>query len=48
MEKGLISIGKKELEDIIRQDKKAEIICQFCNKKYNFNEQELKKLLSII
>lgn len=43
IEKGLISIGKKELEDIIRQDKKAEIICQFCNKKYNFNEQELKK-----
>ena len=44
-EKGLISIGKEELEKIINEDKKATIKCQFCNKEYNFTEEELKALL---
>lgn len=45
MERALNSIGKEELKNIIEEDKKAEIICHFCNKKYIFNEEELKKLL---
>lgn len=45
MERGLISIGKEELERIIEEDKKAELICHFCNKKYEFNEEELKQLI---
>lgn len=45
MEEALISIGKQELEKIIEEDKKAEIVCHFCNKKYQFTEEELKKLL---
>ena len=44
-EEGLISIGKEELEKIITEDKKATIKCQFCNKEYNFTEEELKELL---
>ena len=45
MEEALVSIGKEELERIIKEDKKAEIVCHFCNKKYEFNEDELKGLL---
>ena len=45
MEEALVSIGKEELEKIIKEDKKAEIICHFCNKKYEFTEDELKELL---
>ena len=45
MSNALISIGKKELENIIKEDEKAELICHFCNKKYNFNKQELENLL---
>lgn len=45
MEKALISIGKEELNNIIEQDKKAEIVCHFCNKKYEFSEEELKSLI---
>ena len=45
MSNALISIGKKELENIIKEDGKAELICHFCNKKYNFNKQELENLL---
>ncbi len=45
MSKALISIGKKDLEEIIEKDKKAELVCHFCNKKYQFSKEELEKLL---
>lgn len=44
-EKGLIAIGKKELEAIINEDGKANTICHFCNKEYNFSKEDLEKLL---
>ena len=47
-EDGLISIGKKDLEKIIDEDGKAEVVCHFCNKKYNFNKEELTSLLERI
>lgn len=48
MSKALISIGKKDLEDIIKEDEKAELVCHFCNKKYQFTKEELEKLLEEI
>ena len=48
MENALVIIGKKELENIIQEDGKAELICHFCNKKYNFNKEELENLLKKI
>ena len=44
-EKGLIAIGRKELEDIIKEDGKANTVCHFCNKEYNFSKEDLEKLL---
>ena len=41
VEKALISIGKKDLDEIIKEDKLAEISCHFCNTVYHFNEAEL-------
>ena len=46
VEKALISIGKHELETIIKEDKKATLHCHFCNKDYDFNEDDLKTLLN--
>ena len=43
--KGLKSIGKIELEKILNEDKKAEITCNFCNKKYIFTEDDLKEII---
>ena len=48
MENALIAIGKTELEKIIKEDGKAELVCHFCNKKYNFNKEELGKILNNI
>lgn len=43
-EKGIISLGVKEIEDIINEDGKAETICNYCNKKYLFTKKELKTI----
>lgn len=42
---GLATLGKKQLTELIEEDEKAEIQCQFCNKKYNFNKNELIEIL---
>ena len=45
MEKALISIGKEELNKILEEDRKAEIVCHFCNQKYEFSEEDLKCII---
>ena len=45
MANGLRTIGKKDLQEIIENDGKAELVCHFCNKKYLFNKQELEEML---
>ena len=40
----LASIAKKDLEKMINEDHHAEAVCQFCGKKYEFSEQELKDI----
>lgn len=42
--KALLTIGSKELKDIIDTDGKAELLCHFCMKKYEFNKDELTKI----
>lgn len=44
-EKVLISLGKKELAAIIEEGEDVELCCHFCDKKYLFTPNELKKLL---
>lgn len=44
VEKALISIGKKELDDMIEEGKTIEVNCHFCNKKYEFTVEELAEL----
>ena len=39
-----MSIGEEELTKIIEEDGQTELSCQFCSKKYNFDESELRKL----
>ena len=43
-EKGLIAIGKKELEKIISEEEKIEIVCNFCNSKQIFTKEDLQKI----
>lgn len=45
VEDSLISLGKDELEAIIEEDGKAEVMCHFCNSKYNFSKEKLTSIL---
>ena len=45
MQDALMTIGKEELEDIIEKEGRAELVCHFCNKKYEFNKEELEYIL---
>lgn len=45
IEKALISIGAKDLQEMIDDNKPIEVKCHFCNTDYTFNVQELKALL---
>ena len=42
---GLMTLGKEQLTELIEEDENAEIKCQFCNKVYNFNKEELEEIL---
>lgn len=44
IEKALISIGKKDLQEIIEEDGHAQIVCDFCKKEYNFTKEELEEI----
>lgn len=44
--KALISVGRAELEDMIREGKQIEVNCHFCNTNYIFTIDELKTLLN--
>ena len=41
----LATLHKDEIKAMIEEDGQAEICCQFCDKKYIFNKDELTKLL---
>ncbi len=45
---GIKSLGAKEVESIIVEDKGAEVRCHFCGEIYNFSEDELKQILTEI
>lgn len=42
IEKVLISLGKKELQDMIDEGREIEVNCHFCNTQYRFTVDELK------
>lgn len=45
MAKALVSIGEKDLTDLIETDGHAELVCHFCNTAYEFEKDELSQLL---
>lgn len=45
VERAIISIGKKEIREMISENKEIEVNCHFCNTSYQFSVEELKELL---
>ena len=45
VEKAIVSIGKKDIQEMIDDGKEIEVKCHFCNEAYNFSVEELKEML---
>lgn len=45
VERALISVGRKELNEMIQEGKPVELNCHFCNTSYTFTVEELKEIL---
>lgn len=45
VEKALISIGKKEIQEMINDGKPIEMHCHFCNTSYEFTVEEMKAIV---
>ena len=48
LEQVLMTIGVKDLTEIIEEDGQAELVCQFCRKKYFFDKEHLLQILERI
>lgn len=44
VEKALLSLGNEELQEMIDEGEPVEVCCHFCERKYNFTQEELKNL----
>ena len=38
-------LGKSELEDILKKEGKAELVCEFCKNKYLINYEEIISII---
>lgn len=47
IERALISLGEKDLQEMSEDIKPTEVCCHFCNQKYSFLPEDVKKLLNI-
>ena len=45
MADALATLDETELKQMIEEDGKAELVCHFCNKKYDFSKEELEGIL---
>lgn len=45
VEKAIVSIGKKEIQEMINDGETIEVNCHFCNTHYNFSIEELKDII---
>jgi len=46
VERVLISMGKKQLEELVEEGEPVELNCQFCNTGYKFSPQEIKEIIA--
>jgi molecular chaperone Hsp33 len=44
VEQTLLSLGRDELRSLIEEDEQAEVVCHFCNEKYQFGKPELQDI----
>ena len=46
VERTLISLGRKELEELRNEGKETEVVCDFCDEPYSFTPEDLDRLIA--
>ncbi|MFE5324435.1 Hsp33 family molecular chaperone HslO [Paenibacillus sp. NPDC056579] len=46
VEQTLVSLGKEELQQMLDEDGKSEVVCHFCNEHYIFTDEDLKTIIN--
>ncbi|HOP94528.1 MAG TPA: Hsp33 family molecular chaperone HslO [Dictyoglomaceae bacterium] len=44
-ENALIALGEKELEDLLKKERKIDVKCEFCSKIYSFGKEQIEELI---
>ncbi|KYO67264.1 Hsp33 family molecular chaperone HslO [Thermovenabulum gondwanense] len=47
IERILLSLGKNEVDDILRSQGTVELICNYCRKSYRFEKEDIDKIFSV-
>lgn len=45
VEQMLVSLGRDEMESLIKEKGEAEVVCHFCNERYHLGKEELERLV---
>lgn len=46
MEQAVLSLGKEELQDLLKEQGGAQVNCEFCRESYSFNEKNLQNIIN--
>ncbi len=47
-ERGIMTLAKKDLQEMIDEDGQAEVQCHFCNKTYLFDKSDLEAIIGLV
>ncbi|NQX64085.1 Hsp33 family molecular chaperone HslO [Paenibacillus qinlingensis] len=47
VESTLISLGKKELQEMLEEEGVAEVVCHFCNEAYRYEGEDLQRMIDL-
>ena len=45
MEQAVVSIGRKDIQEMIEEGKDIEVKCHFCNTAYQYTIEDLKRII---
>ena len=46
VEQAIVSIGSQDIREMIQENKPIEVKCQFCDRAYTFDVEDLKRILA--
>lgn len=48
VERAVIALGRKEIADLLEEQGRADVLCEFCRARYEFTREELTRILAAL